>query len=218
VVSQNNLAALAFELGNLAEARTGWLAALPEAEGIGALPLCALVLTNLGELALVENKLEEARSRLENALEIIEDIEDRGLESEVCRHLATLEKLQGRTATARELAERALRVAKLSGLREKEAQAYLTLGDVLATNLYDAGEETTEVDAAVAYNQAIDVLRSIGHIAVLGRALFAFGRYKAEVGQVADGKVMLRDAIAVFKKLGLPRPVGEVEQLLASLP
>jgi tetratricopeptide (TPR) repeat protein len=218
VVSQNNLAALAFELDNLVDARAGWLAALPEAEGIGALPLCALVLTNLGELAVVEGKLEEARSRLENALEIIEDIEDRGLESEVCRHLATLEKLQGRTATARELAERALAVAKKSGLREKEAKAYLTLGDVLATSLYDAGDDTPEVDAAVAYTKAVEVLRSIGNVAVLGRALFAFGRYKAEVGQVADGKDMLRDAIMVFSKLGLQRPAGEVESLLATLP
>ena len=38
-MSQNNLAALSFELGELAEARAGWLAALPEAEAIGALPL-----------------------------------------------------------------------------------------------------------------------------------------------------------------------------------
>src|SRR3569623_633320 len=85
VVSQNNLAALAFELGDVAEARAKWLAALPEAEQIGALPLAALILANLGEVALVDGKLEEARSRLDNALEIIEDIDDRGLESEACR-------------------------------------------------------------------------------------------------------------------------------------
>ena len=78
-----------------------WLAALPEAEAIGALPLAALILTNLGEVALVDGKLDEARSRLENALEIIEDIEDRGLESECCRHLATLEKLQGHTGASK---------------------------------------------------------------------------------------------------------------------
>src|SRR6185436_11053605 len=111
VVSRNNLAALSFELGNLSEARAGWLAALPEAEAIGALPLCALTLTNLGEVALAENKLDEARSRLENALEIIEDIQDGELEAVCCRHLATLEKTQGNTSAARDLAERALAVA-----------------------------------------------------------------------------------------------------------
>jgi len=218
VVSQNNLAALAFELGELGEARVGWLAALPEAEAIGALPLAALILTNLGELALVETKLDEARSRLENALEIIEDVEDRGLESECCRHLATLEKLQSQTQTARELAERALEVAKKAGLREKEAQAYLTLGDVLSTSLYDTAEEPTDSsDAAVAYNKAIEVLRSIGNEAELGKALFAFGRYKAETGAVADSKDMLRDAITLFAKLGLQRPAGDAEKLLSTL-
>jgi tetratricopeptide (TPR) repeat protein len=216
-VSQNNLAALAFELGDLAEARTGWLAALPNAESIGALPLAALILTNLGELALVESKLEEARSRLENALEIIDDIEDRGLESECCRHLATLEKQLGQTSAARELAERALGVAQRAGLREKEAQAFLTLGDVLATTLHDSADNSGINDAAVAFGRAIEVLRSISNQAQLAKALFAFGRYKAECGDMAAGKDMLRDAIMVFTKLGLARPAGEAEKLLATL-
>jgi tetratricopeptide (TPR) repeat protein len=218
VVSQNNLAALSFELGDYPSARAGWLEALPDAESIGALPLCALILSNLGELAIVENKLDEARSRLENALEIIEEIEDRGLESECCRHLAQLEKMQGQTGAARELAERALTVAKKAGLREKEAQAYLALGDVLATSLYDAEEESGALSpAAIAFGKALEVVRSIGNEAALGKALFAFGRYKAEVGDISDGKDMLRDAIMVFAKLGLQRPANEAEKLLASL-
>lgn len=217
VVSQQNLAALAYELGELAEARAGWLAALPEAESIGALPLAALILTNLGELAVVEGKHEEARSRLEQALEIIEDVEDRGLESECCRHLAQLEKAHGQLQAARELAERALDVAKKAGLREKEAQAYLTLGDVLSASLYDAGDEGGAIDASVAYGKAIEVLQAIGNDAALGKALFAFGRYKAEMGSLGDGKDMLRDAIALFSRLGLARPAGDAEKLLASL-
>jgi len=218
VVSQNNLAALAFELGDLGEARTTWLAALPESEAIGALPLEALILTNLGELALADGKLDEARSRLENALEIVEDIEDRGLESECCRHLATLEKLGGQPQSARELAERALEVAKKAGLREKEAQAYLTLGDVLSASLYDADDAPSgTTDAAVAYNQAIEVLRSIGNEAALGKALFAFGKHKVELGKTASGRDMLKDAITLFAKLGLTRHQENVEKLLASL-
>jgi tetratricopeptide (TPR) repeat protein len=217
-VSHNNLAALRFELGDLAGARAGWLAALPEAEDIGALPLASLILTNLGELALVETKLEEARSRLDNALEIIDDIEDRGLESECCRHLAMLEKLHGHTGAAQELAERALDAAKLAGLREKEAQAYLTLGEVLSASLYDAdSEDGQDPPAAAAYNKAIEILRSIHNEAALGKALLAFGRFKAETGKVADGKDMLRDAIAVFSRLGLAKPAEEATSVLADL-
>lgn len=218
IVSQNHLAALAFEMGEYGNARRGWQDALAEAEDIGALPLCALILTNLGEVSLVEGKLDEARSRLENALEIIEDVEDRGLEAECCRHLAQLEKAQGHAAEARELAERALAVAKKAGLREKEAQAYMTLGDVLSTSLYDAGDEHHGMaPAALAFSKAIDIVKSIRNEAALGKALFAFGRYKAEVGEISDGKDMLRDAIMVFSKLGLSRPVEEANKLLASL-
>ena len=220
VVSQNHLAALSFDLGDFTEARGGWLSALQEAESIGALPLSSLILTNLGELALVEGKLDEARSRLENALEIIEDIEDRGLESECCRHLAAVEKAQGHAAEAKELAERALAVAKKAGLREKEAQAYLTLGDVLSASIYDAAVGESKPDlapAAVAFGKAIDIVKSIRNEAAYGKALFAFGRYKAEAGQISDGKDMLRDAIMVFSKLGLGRPAEEAKKLLASL-
>ncbi|MEJ7600911.1 MAG: tetratricopeptide repeat protein [Kofleriaceae bacterium] len=223
VVSQNNLAALAFELGDYNEARSGWLTALPDSEAIGALPLSALILCNLGELAIVEGKLEEARSRLENALEIVDDVEDRALESECCRHLAMLEKLQGQTDLAKELAERALVVAQRAGLREKEAQAYLALGDVLSANLFsfgdsDDGEDAgTTSPAAEAFSSALEIMREIGNEAAIARALFAFGRYKAEVGELADAKDMLRDALMTFSKLGLDRPTTEVEKLLATL-
>lgn len=218
VVSANNLAALSFELGNLAEARAGWQAALPDAEAIGALPLCAMILTNLGELAVAEGKLEEARRRLGDALELIEDIEDRGLESACCRHLAALEKLQGQTAQARELAERALGVAQAAGLREEEALAYLCLGDVLAISLYDASADvTTPNPAALAFGRAIEILRSINHEAALGKALLALGRYKVESGELAEGKDLIRDAIMLFSKLGLARPAADAEQLLASV-
>jgi len=219
VVARNNLAALSFDLGELGEARAGWVAVLPEAEAIGALPLSALVLTNLGEVALAEHKLDEARSRLENALDIIEDIEDRGLESVCCRHLAALEKARGNTTAARDLADRALAVAQRAGLREHEAQAYMTLGDVLSSSLHDEDATDAGVDApaAVAFGSAIDVLASIGNDAVLAKALFVFGRYKAEKGDHAQAKDMLRDALMMFSKLGLERPSSEVERLLASM-
>jgi tetratricopeptide (TPR) repeat protein len=219
IVAQNNLAALSFELGELGDARSGWLAALPEAEAIGALPLSALLLTNLGEVALGENKYDEARSRLENALEIIENIADRGLESVCCRHLAALEKIQGNAIAARELAERALGVAQKAGLREHEAQAYMTLGDVLSASLHD--EEATETGAlapaAIAFGAAVEVLANLGNEAALAKALFVFGRYKAEMGDHAEAKDMLRDALMMFSRLGLERRSSEVERLLASM-
>jgi tetratricopeptide (TPR) repeat protein len=219
IVARNNLAALAFELGDLPEARAGWLSVLPEAEVIGALPLSAMILTNLGELALADNKLDEAKSRLENALAIIDEVADRGLESVCCRHLAVLDRIRGNPASARSLAERALAAAQSAGLREHEAQAYMALGEVLSASIHDedATDAGADAPAAVAFAAAIQVMADLGNDAVLARALFVFGRYRAELGDQAAAKDMLRDALMMFTKLGLERASNEVEKLLASM-
>ena len=221
VVSLNNLAVLSYEQGDHAEARAGWGAALAEAEAIGSLPLAAMVLTNLGEIAIEENKLEEARSRLEDALEIVEDIEDRQLESECCRHLAVLENQLGAVGRARDFAERALAVATTAGLKELEGQALLTIGLVLSTSLYDA--ERTEImdspgepPAEAYFRRGLAVLRGIGHDAATARALELYGRYKIENGEPDVGKDHLREALAIYARLGLRR--GErVQQQLQSV-
>jgi len=221
VVSMNNLAVLHYELGDHVDARAGWMAALAEAEEIGSLPGAAMVLTNLGELALEEHKLEEARRRLDDALEISEDIEDRQLEAECCRNLALLENQLGAVKLARTLAERALAVATVAGIKELEGQALLTVGQVLSTSLYDAEStellgEGEEPPAEGYFRRGLAVLRGIGRDSATARALEQFGRYKIENGERDAGKDLLREALAIYARLGMRR--GErVQQQLAAL-
>ncbi len=222
IVSQNNLAVLMYKLGDRAEARAGWTAALTEAEEIGALPTSALVLCNLGELALGENKLEEARSRLEDALEIIEDIEDLLLESECCRNLALLEGQLGNLEQAQEHAARALDVAARAGLREQEGLALLATGQVMSTSLFDA--DATVVDdllpdalpAETFYQRGLELLRAIGNDSEYAKGLEAYGRFLIENGKTLPGKDMLREALAVFTRLGLRR-AEDVEKVLQTV-
>ena len=134
IVSQNNLAALAFELGDARRGARRLARGAARGRGDRRAAARALILTNLGELALVENKLDEARSRLENALEIIEDIEDRGLETECCRHLATLEKQQGHAARAPASSPSARsRSRRRPACARRRRRRCSTLGDVLST-------------------------------------------------------------------------------------
>jgi tetratricopeptide (TPR) repeat protein len=221
VVSQINLGLLAYELGEHADARGSWMAALAGAEEIGALPYSAIALTHLGELALEENKLEEARSRLEDALEIIEDLEARQLESECCRNLALLELQSGNVSIARELAERALGAATQAGLKEKEGLALLAMGQVLSGSLYDA--ERTEIMGAPDeppaegyFRRGLDVLRGIGNDPATARGLEMFGRYKIENGAVESGTDLLREALAIYARLGLKRGEKVQAQLQAT--
>jgi tetratricopeptide (TPR) repeat protein len=217
IVSRNNLAVLSFEQGDLAGARASWTEALAAAESIGALPLSALLLTNLGELALRENKAEEARSRLEDALEIIEDIEDRQLEAECCRHLATLELESGHAAEAQELAERALAVATKAGILDRAALAHMTMGQVLSAALFDTDGDGQISKAESHYRDAITTLRAIGNDGELAKALELYGRFQVERGDVATGRETLREALAVFTRIGLGKRGQDVGQLLSSL-
>src|SRR5688500_5535708 len=175
-----------------------------------------MVLCNHGEHALAENKHEEERSRLWDALEIIEDIEDRQLEAECCRNLALLENQLGHTDRARRLGERAVAVAARAGLREKEGLAQLALGQVMAGSLFDA--DRTVVDGLLPdqlpadpyYQRGVEILKSIGNDAEHAKALEAYGRFQIENGRTLQGKDMLREALAVFARLGMKR-AAEVE-------
>jgi tetratricopeptide (TPR) repeat protein len=219
-ISENNLAVLAFELGDKTEARALWTKGLGEAEAIGALPMSALILTNLGELALDEQKLEEAQRRLEDALEIIEDIEDRQLEAEACRHMALALAQSGHGERARELVERAVAIAQKAGLREMEALSLLTTGQVLSTSLYDADKTiVTSAGASPAtqfFERAIGMLRQIGNDAELAKALEAFGKFKIESHDYGGGKDLLREALVIFSRLGMKRAT-EVETVLSAI-
>lgn len=53
--------------------------------------------------------------------------------------------------------------------------------------------------------------------AALGKALLAYGRYKAEAGRIGAGKDMIREAIAVFSRLGLGPSADAAQKVLASL-
>jgi tetratricopeptide (TPR) repeat protein len=219
--SQNNLAVLRYETGDLAEARAGWTAALADAEEIGALPTSALVLSNLGELALAEGKLDEARRRLEDALEIIEDIEDRHLESECCRNLALLENQLGHVERGRALAERALAVAARAGLREQEGMALLALGQVLSGSLFDADRPDDHgghvgLPAERYFRRGVELLKEIGNDSEYARGLEQLGRFLLENGRSLEGTDLLRDALAVFTRLGLRR-AEEIGRLLAAV-
>jgi tetratricopeptide (TPR) repeat protein len=220
VLSLNNLAVLAFERGDREAARRGWEQGLAEAERIGALPLQALVLNNLGELALVEGKAEEARRRLEETMGLARDLDDRRLLSESARNLGLLELDGGNAPRARELARRALEIAQASGLRDHVGRALLALGEVHAVTLFDA-DKTQEhgerpAGAEEFFRRGVELFRELGNEGELAKGLERFGRYKLEHGEVDTGKNLLREAQAIFARLGM-KAGEEVTRVIGEL-
>jgi hypothetical protein len=127
---------------------------------------------------------------------------------------------QGHGARARELADRAVAIARQAGLKEMEAQAQLTMGQVLSTSLYDADKTVvTSAGASPAtsyFEQAITGLRQIGNDAELAKALEAHGRFLIESHDFGGGKDLLREALAIYARLGMRRG-AEVEKVLSAV-
>jgi hypothetical protein len=113
-------------------------------------------------------------------------------------------------------------VAARAGLRGKEGLALLALGQVLSGSLFDA--DRTQVDGLLPdqlpaesyFQRGVEVLRSIGNDGEYAKGLELYGRFQIENGRTLEGKDLLREALAVFTRLGMKR-AGEVEALLQSV-
>ena len=105
-------------------------------------------------------------------------------------------------------------------LRETEAQAMLTMGQVLSTSLYDADKTVvTSAGASPAtayFEKSIATLRQIGNDAELAKALEAHGRFMIESHDYGGGKDLLREALAIYARLGMKRG-ADVEKVLEAI-
>ncbi len=218
ILSQSNLAWLAHHRGELDAARRGWRRAVADAVAIGATPLQALALAHLGELAVTVGHPDEARSLLEEALELAHDLDDRRLTAMITGNLALVENAAGNLAAAERLARQAHAVAAAAELREAEGRALITLGEVLSASLFDA-EHAAAPDterAAASFDAGLAVLRQLGNPSELGRGLERYGRFLAERGDIGAAKDLLREALLLYTKLGTGR-AQEVERLLQAV-
>ena len=117
----------------------------PEAESIGALPLAALAphQPRRGRAPRRTSSKKRKQPARQRARDHRRHRRSRARERSLPTHGDAREALTVTPKSAAQThAERALEPSRSkAGLREKEAQAYLTLGDVLSTSLYDAGED-----------------------------------------------------------------------------
>ena len=210
------LGVLAFQRGDIDGAHAIWEAALAEAERIGALPLQALLLSQLGEAARLIGAARRgahalrrgagagARSRRQAHL-----VADRAPSRPPARSRAAIPK------RALDHCERALELAEAAGIRVDVGRALLALGQVHAATLFDDtgdGERRAEDYFCAASSSSA----RFGNEAELASGLERFGKYRIERGDVDAGKRLLTEAEAIFRKLGmragdaLRRVIGEL--------
>ena len=105
-------------------------------------------------------------------------------------------------------------------MRQSAGRVFTVASALMVALAGCGGDDDDSSGSTITYGAVLSVtgdLANIGNEAVLAKALFVFGRYKAETGEHADAKDMLRDALMMFSRLGLERPASEVEKLLASM-
>lgn len=202
VQCENGMGVLAFRRGDVTEARKIWESALAEAERIGALPLQALLLSHLGEAARVEGSRPEAQQRFGAALALALDLDDKRLIAEVERHLGLIDLEAGEHERALERCEQSLTIATSAGIRVDVGRALVALGEVHAATLFDDTGHG-ELSAEDYFMRGVQLFRDIGNEAELGLGLERFGRYRVERGNVFEGKQLLTEAEAIFRRLGM---------------
>jgi tetratricopeptide (TPR) repeat protein len=217
VMSLTQLGTLAFERGELTQARDYWEDALAEAEKIGALPLQVVLLNNLSETALNLGKFSDARRGIERAMVLANEIEDRRAYANILRNLAKVELRAGNPQMARKYGTECLEMARKGRMREMMGRAYMTLGEIYASTLFDeSGPGSSAGMAEDQFRRAIKVFKDIGNEAELAKALKRLGEYQVEKGNLDGGLQNLRSATQIFDRLGMK--VGEeVHKILQEL-
>jgi tetratricopeptide (TPR) repeat protein len=112
-------------------------------------------LGNLGHAFLDQGDVIKAQSYYERSLGISREVGDRRVECVTMVNLGLLFHRMGDNETARQYSQQALRVAKDIDARERQGDSLTNLGHALA----GLGQWT---EAAVAYQDALDIWRELG--------------------------------------------------------
>jgi len=122
-------------------------------------------------------ELDAAINSYRRALELFERVEDRSFELSVLHSIATIHFERGAIAEARELAERSLALAKMSGDTRVEAAAQVILARILLSD----GEAEASLDLARTAEKALtnDRVQHADALRVMGAAHDALGAHAA---------------------------------------
>jgi len=135
-----------------------------------------------------------------------------------------VESGQNRHDRAISLAHQALSLASDSGLRDRRAQAFIGLGEVLARPQAAAESQVTYddpmdgdviLDADQCFRRGIELLRQLGSAWDLAQGLEKYGRFRIEQGDIPGGQPLLGEAIAIYRRLNVK--YKDAERLLATL-
>ena len=201
-------------------------------------------LTGLAQLCLWEGNGEEASRLLRDALALAEQSGDRQMQEWAWIHIAEMEVLAGRPGQARRQVEQlaSREDAELGLLLPTLAWVYLADRDVSMADQTAAravqvsqGQQVYLVDALRvqamvlirqeryeeaqrSLDEGIELARSLPYPYAEARLLFEEGVMRMRRGEVESGQDRLKEALAIFRRLGAPGDIERTEQELQVAP
>lgn len=213
--SSNTLGVLAYERGDRAGAVLAWRSALERAREIADRRSECFLLNNVGEARLSDGAFDEAAVALERALEVASEIGDVRSVAEVKRNLGLLALRRGdEDATTR--LESALDEALAYGGRDMVALAHRALGESRAQTLF-SGDGEVDKRAEESFLTSIDLFRAGGNEREAARSLMQLGGHLVERGDRETAGERLREARAIFRRLGHGDEESRVDVTLREL-
>jgi tetratricopeptide (TPR) repeat protein/transcriptional regulator with XRE-family HTH domain len=165
----------------------------------------ARALTELGAVHDAAGNHDGAAAAQEQALEVYRRLGDRLGEAHALTSLGVLQHRAGRYDAAEASHARALQLYRDLDDRSGEAEALNNIADMIA--------DTAPARARPYYQQALTIASSIAAQHEQARALEGIGRCHDQEGDPAQGQAMLRQAQALYQKIGSPR-ARDIEQAL----
>lgn len=200
--TRNVLAALAFERGEIDVAETMWREILELAETMGDRRMIAFASVNLGESAVFRGDIDTAKPYLDRAERVGQEISDRRVTVIVLRNRAALARLQGEPEQARLHLENSLAISRSQGLKENEALALRSLGELFAATMFDStGDMARTADSY--FQQSLELLEGLGATMELARARASYGMFLVERGDLLEARKQLTLAVPVLERLEL---------------
>jgi predicted ATPase/class 3 adenylate cyclase len=171
----NNLGNAAYYEGDYGEALEYITRALAVSQEIGDRLCEGDALISLAAVARQQNDMAAARVHGEQALRVCRAIGDTWGESSTLNGLSNIAFFEGDLPGAREYQEQGLALCRRTGDRLGEAIALIYLGDIAAA--------CGEADARARYDEALAIVRSIGHREFESWCLAALGMFLEQQGE-----------------------------------
>ena len=155
----------------------------------------------LGEIGIVHRLTGDyaaAADCLGQALSLARDLDDRGNQADMSGQLGALHVLTGDYPAAADCLGEALEIARAIGTRVIEAAVLNTLGELRLLR-YPGSREAEECHAA-----ALAIASDLGAPVEEARAREGIGHCRIQAGDLGAGIAELREALAIYQRLGNP--------------